>query len=349
MPFTKIRTGQAITTYGVGAMVPLADGGSAIVAGLDKWPVDITVDITITEQRLVDICGVDGFVKPPTDALRNRDIPVIRFPSMVSCPKCKTLKRHKDFCDPSRNNCPKCDSALIPSRFVTACTAGHIDDFPYDGWVHQGSQANPTRHELFITTAGISASLRDIVISCGCDSNMKRTMDGAFLYGALKDIASCSGRIPWLPDATEPPCGKPRVVLQRGASNVWFPIYESALCIPPWSESVFRRIERIWSIYLNTVPPDLLPGSLAPFVGPGVTLDDLIRVATDRKDSANISPDDRKERIRKEEYQAIISGKEEQSQKDQFVCRTGELGPFASRWFDKVMLVEKLLEVRALR
>jgi len=36
-------------------------------------------------------------------------------------------------------------------------------------------------------------------------------------------------------------------VLQRGASNLYFPIVESAIDIPPWSDRIQLRLGRYWS------------------------------------------------------------------------------------------------------
>ena len=86
-------------------------------------------------------------------------------------------------------------------------------------------------HVLKIESKGASSSLRDISINCSCGAT--RTMEGAFGKKAMQGIARCSGRRPWLPGDAELCSELPRT-LQRGASNVWFPVVHSSISIPPW-------------------------------------------------------------------------------------------------------------------
>src|SRR5436190_1571170 len=84
--------------------------------------------------------------------------------------------------------------------------------------LHAGTKPSDTgdrRHTLTIETGAASASLRDIVIRCSCGKSS--TMQGAFGKDALKRIAKCSGRRPWLGDHEE--CEETPRTLQRGASN----------------------------------------------------------------------------------------------------------------------------------
>jgi len=75
---------------------------------------------------------------------------------------------------------------------------------------------------MSIESAGDSASLGDIIVSCTC--RKIATMESAFSKNAMKGVAHCSGRRPWLsePDAS---CDQVPRTLQRGASNVWFLVH----------------------------------------------------------------------------------------------------------------------------
>ena len=57
---------------------------------------------------------------------------------------------------------------------------------------------------------------------------------------------SCTGNRPWLVDGREQCDEKPKT-LQRGASNIYFPLMQSTLIIPPWSEEVIRKLGYRWS------------------------------------------------------------------------------------------------------
>src|SRR5207247_2202151 len=120
--------------------------------------------------RLEREMRVQGFLQPPATGDReDRDIPVVRFPTVVSCPGCGRLKEHRFFAAHNENRCHFDRGLLIPSRFVVACPRGHIDDFPYFHWVHVGTRpSEKAQHDLSITTVGATASLRDIVVECSC-------------------------------------------------------------------------------------------------------------------------------------------------------------------------------------
>src|SRR5205823_9555578 len=121
------------------------------------------------------------------------------------------------------NHCRDCDATLVPSRFVVACSKGHIDDFPYFEWVHKGKpNTGKTSHRLTIEGGGNTASLRSIKISCSCEYS--ETLEFAFQKTALQGVMKCKGRRPWLVQNDPVACDEIPRALQRGASNVWFSI-----------------------------------------------------------------------------------------------------------------------------
>ena len=75
------------------------------------------------------------------------DIPVISFPYYHVCSKgsCKFLLDMREYFDIEQYKknqgevkCPKCGFPAYPSRFITVCEDGHMNDFPYRWWVHRG-------------------------------------------------------------------------------------------------------------------------------------------------------------------------------------------------------------------
>ena len=165
MPTIKghIRRSQLITTFGVGAIVPLGDE-AFMVADLDRWG---AARPDLHEPRLQKELHVSGFVQPPaTDD--EADVPVVRFPTFQSCPMCNRLAPHGDFTHYDLNDCPDCSHALVPSRFVVACEEGHIDDFPYERWVHRGKAPKGARHSLKLKASGATSSLASIEVTCSC-------------------------------------------------------------------------------------------------------------------------------------------------------------------------------------
>jgi hypothetical protein len=335
-----VRRTQLISTYGVGALVA-AEDASYMVKGLNDWKV--APDPTLHEPRLERKLQVDGFYDPPSIG-KGHDIPAVRFPTWYSCPECKRLAKHGEFGDVHENKCTKCNSALVPSRFIIACKAGHIDDFPFSFWLH-GNSAGPREHVLKLETRGKSGGLEDLEISCSC-GKAPRTLRGAFAKGALKGF-QCSGRRPWLSDLERGCDHEPRT-LQRGASNVWFPITDSSISIPPWSEAAYEFVNRHWGSVQHVVPEFALKLMLEAMLaknGLQVDIKELIGLIQLRKAGATTTGIDD---LRREEYDALLRGKKEASRDDQFVCNPAEVPEEFSTWISSVRRVERLREVRAL-
>src|SRR5262249_17956895 len=144
--------------------------------------------------------------------------------------------------------CTHCSAPLIPSRFIAVCEEGHIEDFPYSAWVHEGRKPDEKKtHELSLRATGGAGSLAGIVIRCTCGE--ERSMEGAFTRDALRGIRSCGGYRPWLRTDSPGGCGKPLRTTQRGASNVWFSNVRSVLSIPPWSEGLQKFVQANWGTF----------------------------------------------------------------------------------------------------
>ena len=339
-----VRRSQLITTYGVGAVVAMGDE-SVMVAGLDRWPPD---QLNLHEARLEEKLRVEGF-RLPRATEKGDDIPVVRFPKWASCPSCHRLAHVSQFCGPHQYKCNRCDRPLIPSRFVVACQRGHIDDFPYFNWVHRGTNHQSETHLLSLETKGSSASLRDILVNCSCGAS--RDMDGSFGQSALRFVVTCQRNRPWLLDKDDTPCSEIPRVLQRGGSSVWFPVVRSAISIPPWSDEAFRLIERHWS-FIRTLSAETLPEALKGYFGDKelrFPIEKLVEVVLDRKGRERQPRVIEDEELRFQEYEALLQGSPESSPEDEFVCeQAAGIGAVTTQWFDRVMVVPRLREVRAL-
>lgn len=343
MPNVKghLRRSQLITTYGVGAIVPVGDE-AFMIAALERWDVGIP---DLHEPRLERELRVNGFVQPPATDERP-DIPVVRFPTWQSCPTCRRLAPHNRFTHFDLNTCSECSTALVPSRFVIACENGHVDDFPYERWVHLGRPGEGQDHALSITSSGQTTSLSGILIRCSCGA--ERTMEDAFDRYALRDVTSCRGRRPWQTFDLESCDAIPRT-LQRGASSVWFGSTRSALSIPPWSESASRALDGHWPT-LRHLPTEAIRPILNSMKLPEKTLfteDELVAIFDARK-KREAGESEGETSLRGEEYEALCRGRPETATDREFATSPGTVPPSLAPWIEQIQLVTRLREVRAL-
>lgn len=342
----SVRRSQVVTTYGPGAMIAV-DDESFMVTGLDRW--DVVDADAVPERRLERELHVHALYLPPseTESFRaSRGLPVIRFPLIHSCPECNRLDWFRKLSADEKNVCSRCDRPLVPSRFVVACANGHIDDFPYSRWAHKGP-AGDGDHRLELRTRGASASLRDIVITCSCGA--QRSLDGAFDRHELAAVTRCQGNRPWLADNEE--CGSQVRTLQRGASNVWFPLVRSALSIPPWSDGVFQLLERHWLLLKQVKDPNMLrqmlTGMVAALTTHGYDVDELVRAVLARQaEDAGEAPIE--EKTKAQEYDALLTGRTESDQNQQFVAVPFSPPQDLAGFISRAVSAPRLREVRAL-
>lgn len=71
-----------------------------------------------------------------------------------------------------------------------------------------------------------------------------RSMQEAFVPGALAAVYKCAGRQPWLEHDADSPCTENAVARMRTSAGVYMPVNISALNIPPWSTQVNKILFR---------------------------------------------------------------------------------------------------------
>jgi hypothetical protein len=212
-----VRRSQAITPFGIGALVDFPGPVSLVHAGLDAWPFtegnpdhrEFRID---DERRLSRRLNVEYFVQPPdfrqpergqdaAQANLNLKLPFLRFPLWHVCPRCGRmhLARYQD------SAAPICKGPIgsgggrggehhqrkaVQVRFVAACKKGHLQDFPWIEWLFKQPNPdwNPDGNSRWIRMRSTgSASLTGVEVRAEeRDSNgsinviEKRTLAGAF-------------------------------------------------------------------------------------------------------------------------------------------------------------------------
>lgn len=369
----KVRQSSVLMNYGPGAIIDFRVEGSGaavsvVAAGLEEWEDQLTQaggsssDMKrFTERRLCEKLGVSHFRLPPIAPEGDRDtvVPLVgaRFPGWLQCPTCDTIMPARKWGgvagDPSRY-CNTCSAKrpgnekvfAVPVRFVTACRNGHLDDFPWSDWVHRGGHCS-NRKKFKLESVG--PGLAGLVLSCAsCGGS--RSMEHIFTRDAHKN-RPCSGRRPWLGSADET-CDMSPVTIQRGASNLYFPRFDSALVIPPWSEEVIQRLGHRWNDIETIVSQedrqkyvDIFWSEIGEDLG-DMTKDDFKRLVEEKVSEAGQS---RSGNLRWDEYRqfSIASGQTGGSG-DDFEVRV-EPRPSEVPHIGQLLRVMSLREIRVLK
>ena len=290
----SVRPSQLMWSYGIGALIDLPRL-SVVVEGLERW--DTTYARVISEDRLLaavrrelgmqverlhepPIPDEDPFGKPESDPIHRIGVPVGVFPRWLRCPRCGALSdsesgvfafkgssRFPDDCRFVHDNCTKRKTgpppAAIPTRFLVACRAGHLDDFPWREFVHRGPTS--CTGTLRFYEKGSSLETSNLFVACdegrgfsaedddthpGADSGgcgmRPRSLVDAFGEAAVHALPRCRGRHPHLRSASGE-CGLELKSMLLGSSSAWFPKTISALSIPTGANELEQAIEDEWA------------------------------------------------------------------------------------------------------
>jgi hypothetical protein len=270
----KVRRSQLVAPFGPGAMQVLADGTSVITAGLDHWFVPSEKldqeEFRVHEWRLERHLGVEGFYTPPDYRIPYKSksdeyntklrVPVLRFPAWSFCPRCRALSRAPlQITDRPRCNnrvCPKPSASRFPFLaqvpFIALCERGHLQDFPWEEWVHRSASPSCRSPRLTLRTSGggTLASQRVVCETCHKDRTLenitsverpshKREYETTHLTAHLEEGTefTCRGAMPWLGLESGAPCGAPLRGSLRSASNVYYALVKSSIFIPEASST----------------------------------------------------------------------------------------------------------------
>jgi len=367
-PLGKVRRSQLISTYGIGAIIDL-EKGSFMPMGLDDLESSTRLpSLSIGEPRLEAMLDVTHFRLGPIaeDVPGSRRVvakataPAVRFPEWHQCPRCNRLGRQGQpfelAADGGKLNCLAHGGAVstAPVRFVVACRHGHISDFPWEWWAHRdradGVCQNPS---LYLGSHGRSASLADLYVECrSCRTGQnptRQSLGAAFSPEALGGSA-CSGFRPWLWDREEG-CTEQVRMLQRGASNIHFPVVCSALSIPPASEAATQIVQEVRMI-LEAVPAATLPEVMAGIAAQyGISAEPLM-IAWRNLKALETGFDQLTERMaRAEEYAALSEDRDDPvlaGVVPEFRNMIIQPPPELADWFDLIGAASRLREVRVL-
>lgn len=266
-----VRRSQAVSPFGVGALVDFPGPVSLVHAGLDAWPFDARKgdhrEFRVEDEpRLAQRLGVDFFVQPPdyrqTDGKSAGEavnlgmkLPFLRFPLWHSCPRCGRMFESQYH----TRSTPVCEGPVgsggergqkhkqrktVQVRFIAVCREGHMRDFPWIEWLGlEREHWGRSQHDRWLRLVSTgSASTAGVVViaeqrnASGIEEIKRRSLAGAFGGDAGIGI-SCDGQNPALGighggDPSSHECGQPLQAVLRGASNLYFADIRSSIYVP---------------------------------------------------------------------------------------------------------------------
>jgi Domain of unknown function (DUF1998) len=265
----SIRPSAMLYTNGIGATVDLPHF-AVMPSGTDAWERVYARRAggadTIAEPRLLELTRahlgsqVVELRKPPwapeekgwsAGSAIDLGIPSRIFPQWLRCTGCGLLapvsherflyrnvvKYRPDRAEFLHDKCKGFDgkkkafkAVALPARYLIACINGHLDEFPYDAWVHRGMSCSkgssfpPLRMREWKSNIG-----PDVQIHCiACQQS--RGMLEAVGPKAAEKLPMCRGRHPHL-DAFYK-CGERGRLMMLGAANQWFASTLGLLALP---------------------------------------------------------------------------------------------------------------------
>lgn len=265
------RPSSLLYTYGPGAIMDLPgfsvmpaglDDWEAIWKRREFVP-------TIDEPRLLNVVRLH--LGPQVDSLRpfpwqpksnpfssdgsDLGIPARAFPQWLRCTGCdylgplprfsytNTHPFRPDLAQFTHKSCPgrgkqrkgkkgsKRESPAVPAQHLLTCTNGHLDEFPYNLWVHRGGTCPKAElADLKMRDANVAASVGSMITcqACGASRGMNEAQGRA---GRDKLPQTCRARHPHL-NAFDAACDARPSLIMMGASNLWFPSTQSIIVMP---------------------------------------------------------------------------------------------------------------------
>lgn len=381
----KIRKSAIISPFGVGSIY---DSGDESFIAMDTTYWDKNAPI-IRLPRLEVELSVNHFCTAPIAEDKRgsttQGVPYHRFPQWLFCKSCGLMSHwsHKNEKKNQRPTCTECrDENLHPMRFVAACTGGHLADVPWQEWAHSHSknwsQKQCRTKRLFFEAQKKGGGLDSLFVTCKtCGAS--RSFQDLPKKDSLKSIIGfCRNKQPWEQTApfTRPNCVQFPQVIQRGASNLYFPKIQAAIDIPSLQASQIdtasEKVKQdpnykiLKNHYLSTPNPENAPNIklIAEQIANRIKCNQSTVINTLKmelfpppQNKIPVGPDG----LLREEWRAFLTAKKnivlnanfmiEKTNIDNFLTTIHKEHPFNSlaTKLDEIILAKRIREVRVLQ
>jgi len=367
------RSSQLISPFGPGSIIDIGEE-SLILMDISQWPRNLD---EIKLERLTKEAGVWALKKPPVlksrfeEANSYNSLMTTRFPKWMFCSRCRSLVKWKTGGNTNDKGLPTCsnrlckDKVLVPMRFVAACDSGHLQDVPWDYWAHRtktGYRLCEDPKDLYFESIPNKGSGLDALqVRCGNpECGAKSSLAEIMQENALK--FPCGDSQPWeYKESSERNCDEKLRVLQRGASNLYYPITRSALDIPydesSTGSSVFNIIKESddFEGLRSAIDRgkkrliDMLAEDIADEYN--LTKDDVLKAMTSNVQESRKFRIPKDEDLRVAEWDILVTPNIEEKTSNTFKARIAKWDDAQAFGFQKyltrIVLLDKLREVRA--
>ena len=357
IPVGDIRKTQLITTFGVGSIVDFKDD-TVIIASTDDWdynPNDIeeVENRKIFNENLSVITNAEYFLMPRTTQSTNsfskgKNITSYVFPEKLHCSRCGNIYDFRELDIKNRHRCPQCRNNLNASRFIVVCAHGHMDDFPYDWWIHSGKPCPSGSKSPRIKMVNIynRTDIDSLRLEC-TECKTTRSMVQVFSENALSEFP-CTCKHPHFKDPyarVQYGCHDKMRARLRSASGVYFPITKAALLIPPWSKKVVNCIQKNYSI-LKNIEEDKLIFTIRQVIHDQTITDDEV-MRSWRAVKISMEQKQKRSELSVYEDEYSILSKDENDNEDNFSSYTVTIPQKYSSYFDQIAVVDRLTVTQA--
>lgn len=308
-------------------------------------------------------------------------IPTFRFPSWHFCSECRVLLSMPMYASGKggKLKCTECEKNkktryLFQVPFVAMCANGHLQDFPWREWVHREKRPSCDKKLRLISTGSATLAGQKVKCDCGQERSLAgiTTANPSGMTTLSKDLCAsddeflCQGSKPWLGEGQNEECNSPIRGSLRSAANLYFAKVESSIYLPLAERADLQELENILlrppastnlSILRDAKDATTgemlqllrkrVPQSVAAYSDQDIctTLENIYNP----RESVSVAShqDDAKTAFRREEYAALRVSRDEEflkSKEEPIAQFSNDL----SKYFDRIMLVSRLKETRAL-